>query len=462
MPTTPNGFRYPDDSYPVAVPLDVQKLALDVDSQVVKASGGTFSGGVTFNTPPSVPLPTINAHAANKEYVDAVSADVTAIETELGTNPSGTFSTVVERLDTYTDGFDDVGNLLTANQASGGDALGNTVGFVDIGHPTTREYITSDAHSGAGCHKVTLTSGTSPHTAYQNSRSTCKPGDVITHDVWVNTTGTAAGSVKPNITFYRANGTTIVYAPAPVPVLAGSGWTRSVNVQVAPAEAAEFHGYLYCSGFAPGEYYLMDESSVHRGGGGQFRMPGYPIPGQATVAQNGAMDLSGTGLPEGRVAAAPGSTWLQTDSTTDVKGWIRWVKATGTGSTGWVAGAEADTGWRTITAEMSAITNLTWHAQTAIRRVGNRVTVLLKGVSSGATSGTAYTVPVGFRFRPGVVDTYWVVGNSANITQFGVVRTSVGGGSLTWEAPSNAVSWSVLADYPTSDAWPSSLPGSAA
>ena len=111
---------------------------------------------------------------------------------------------------------------------------------------------------------------------------------------------------------------------------------------------------------------------------------------------------------------------------------------------------------------MSAITNLTWHAQTAIRRVGNRVTVLLKGVSSGATSGTAYTVPVGFRFRPGVVDTYWVVGNSANITQFGVVRTSVGGGALTWEAPSNAVSWSVLADYPTSDAWPSSLPGSAA
>ena len=53
--------------------------------------------------------------------------------------------------------------------------------------------------------------------------------------------------------------------------------------------------------------------------------------------------------PEGVVTAAPGSTFPQTDSPTDVKGWIRWVKATGTGAPGGCR-AEADTGERSLDA----------------------------------------------------------------------------------------------------------------
>jgi hypothetical protein len=45
-----------------------------------------------------------------------------------------------------------------------------------------------------------------------------------------------------------------------------------------------------------------------------------PVVGQSHIATNGAVHLSGTGSPEGAVTAAPGSTWLQTDATTDVKG----------------------------------------------------------------------------------------------------------------------------------------------
>ena len=71
---------------------------------------------------------------------------------------------------------------------------------------------------------------------------------------------------------------------------------------------------------------------------------GTPIVGPSRVAVNNAVDLSGTGTPEGVVIAAPGSTWLQTDASNDVKGWIKWMKATGTGSTGWVAGPEAGEG----------------------------------------------------------------------------------------------------------------------
>ena len=129
MPTTPKGITYPSNSSPVAVPADIEQAAEDVDGLIVPNTGGTYTGAVSFTQSPSVPTPTSGLHAVNKTYADAINADVTALETELGTNPSGTFSTVAQRLDSYTDGFNKVGNLLTLNQASGGDASGDTTGF---------------------------------------------------------------------------------------------------------------------------------------------------------------------------------------------------------------------------------------------------------------------------------------------------------------------------------------------
>jgi hypothetical protein len=117
-------------------------------------------------------------------------------------------------------------------------------------------------------------------------------------------------------------------------------------------------------------------------------LPGLPVVGQSHIATNGALHLSGTGSPEGVVTAAPGSTWLQTDATTDVKGWIRWVKATGTGNTGWVAGAEADTGWRDVSSLIPAAhlaLNPAVTGMMTLRRVGAVVTVHLLDYS-GVTS----------------------------------------------------------------------------
>ena len=171
---------------------------------------------------------------------------------------------------------------------------------------------------------------------------------------------------------------------------------------------------------------------------------------------SGASHLSGTGSPEGVVTAAPGSTWLQTDATTDVKGWIRWVKATGTGNTGWVAGPEADTGLRDVSASLLN----GWTGSVITRRIGNAVTLWLYGLAAGS-DGHALTLPSGFR-------------NAYIATMpFGAQKagadTSAGMavGAITWDdkvllPTSGATNLICEVHLMTADTWPSSLPGSAA
>ena len=168
---------------------------------------------------------------------------------------------------------------------------------------------------------------------------------------------------------------------------------------------------------------------------------------------SGAVHLSGTGSPEGVVTAAPGSTWLQTDAT-DVKGWIRWVKA-GTGNTGWVAGPEADTGWRALTLEGD------WTGTAYIIRGGRRVT--FKFYNLTGTAGTAaFTLPTGFRLgtpSAGSATQLAATGNTAGtlaISQTLTGKVEPLGGARGYTDTFLEVSWV------TDDAWPTSLPGSAA
>ena len=202
-----------------------------------------------------------------------------------------------------------------------------------------------------------------------------------------------------------------------------------------------------------------------------------PSGGSATVkARLDAIGTVGTGSPEGVVTAAPGSTWLQTDATTDVKGWLRWIKATGTGNTGWVVGPEADTGWRsllvwTATDTFSAgttpdTTTFTYEGsgQINIRRVGTAVYLRLasgnikmaSGSSSSSTgafvhlpSGFGPTAPIGLHSLAGG---FWLQAQGAMVSRQG--NTSL-------PAPGTYTGNASLS-FPTTAAWPSSLPGSAA
>ena len=55
--------------------------------------------------------------------------------------------------------------------------------------------------------------------------------------------------------------------------------------------------------------------------------------------------ISGTGFPEGVTTAPVGTKYIDTNAT---NGAIEWIKATGSGNTGWKT-SYADTGWRDVT-----------------------------------------------------------------------------------------------------------------
>lgn len=162
----------------------------------------------------------------------------------------------------------------------------------------------------------------------------------------------------------------------------------------------------------------------------------------------------GTGSPQGVVTAVVGSTYVDTAATT---GAIRWIKATGTGNTGWVV-EYGDTGRRVLaTGDITAATNVT--ATTSgfwLRRIGNTVTATL-ALTAGATipSDTAWcNVAAGFRPTATLWGTSgyglaaaWTLAAAGNF----VVYTSVAAGAFR-----------VSLSYLTTDAWPASLPGSAA
>ena len=240
-------------------------------------------------------------------------------------------------------------------------------------------------------------------------------------------------------------------------VIAASGTGRSTLTVVAPSDAATAVPYVaYTTVGAGGDTVTVTKAGLWKGASGKWALPGVPITGQSRIAVNNAVDLSGTGSPEGVVTAAPGSTWLQTDATTDVKGWIKWVKATGTGNTGWVAGPEADTGWRLVTAALGSASDL------LVRRQGRLISVkstTYTAPGGGLSYGTGfYSPPTGFR------NTRQESGVGRNGTSGSVVVVTgdetYGLYFLATLAASDPVYFSL--SYTTDDAWPSSLPGSAA
>ena len=188
---------------------------------------------------------------------------------------------------------------------------------------------------------------------------------------------------------------------------------------------------------------------------------GVPVVGQ-TLVTGTVIGMSGTGAPESKVAAPPGSTFLQTDSTTDVKGWIRWVKATGTGTTGWVAGPEADTGWRNVASVITAPANGEINVF-KMRRLKDTVQVFIKYKStSGATDNHTLTgtVPTGFTPASQVLAFGFRCAAEDGSTPKGLGYYT---GTFYIKNETTDAAWGyITVIYPSVAAWPSSLPGSAA
>jgi hypothetical protein len=364
-----------------------------------------------------------------------------------------------------------VGNLLTRNTAS---IEQDATGFFSYQSPTLTQvaagvegtYALQAVCTGTGGVEVLALGGT--YSSAAGWQFSAIPGQTYTFrfSAWttVGTRGCAA-----RIVFRDASGTALLDASAPYTADGGSAVVRSITA-TAPAGTAYAEPMMKLAAGSINDAIRADCFSFHRGAGGVFSLPGLPVVGQSSIAVNGAVHLSGTGSPEGVVTAAPGSTWLQTDATTDVKGWIRWVKATGTGNTGWVAGAEADTGLRDVSSLIPAAhLALNPNAKMTLRRVGPLVTATYYSGTSPTATGLqnlsdGTTIPTGFRWTRwtanrvlsgALVDAASGAGTTVSLYMSSVYGIA-SGSQVSGTRYQGSISWT------TDDAWPSSLPGSAA
>ena len=79
-------------------------------------------------------------------------------------------------------------------------------------------------------------------------------------------------------------------------------------------------------------------------GGGSVTLPSQAAT-NAPTGQANEYEMNGTGMPNGKVTAPVGTTYVDTAAT---NGALKWIKRTGTDNQGWEV-LTGDTGWRTLT-----------------------------------------------------------------------------------------------------------------
>jgi hypothetical protein len=182
----------------------------------------------------------------------------------------------------------------------------------------------------------------------------------------------------------------------------------------------------------------------------------------------GGREVYGTGSPEGVVTAAVGTYYNDTAGT--LGAW-KWQKRTGAGSTGWVC-IEGDTGWRDIAASTGSEATA---MLSRLRRSGSTITYYGRFRPAGAAIGRSkltqlvgiipviYTgfAPPSNDYGPRGLSQY---GNAAGTLTSSAVWNRLDlypGATLagTWIGTEDIF---VRGQWDTTDAWPTTLPGTAA
>jgi len=185
--------------------------------------------------------------------------------------------------------------------------------------------------------------------------------------------------------------------------------------------------------------------------------------------------VEGAGTPEGSVTAPVGSVFIDTAAT---NGAVRWVKAAGTGSTGWKV-EYGDTGWRNVTPATQPPAMPT--GRLLIRRVSHQVTFLLDAVTWAAQTSPSnilaasapltagfQTYTIGVRLGFGIGDTDLISQDRLIVYTPATAQLFL---RLLWRDTTTAKVTAIPADgkarsgsvsWPTETAWPTTLPGTAA
>ena len=163
--------------------------------------------------------------------------------------------------------------------------------------------------------------------------------------------------------------------------------------------------------------------------------------------------ITGTGFPNGVVTAPVGSMYTDTAAT---NGAIRWIKATGSGNTGWRV-EYGDTGWREIE---SVLLNGFTATSVKIRRFGDQVSITIFALDgSSSTDTTLYTLPTGFASDSRIRQT-WMGRSSSDQTPNSAITYY--SNTILLGSPTLITSGRGTIDYLTTDTWPATLPGTAA
>lgn len=94
----------------------------------------------------------------------------------------------------------------------------------------------------------------------------------------------------------------------------------------------------------------------------------------STLEAKSAYEIHGTGMPNGKVSAPIGTTYVDMDVT---NGALKWIKREGSGNTGWQV-FTGDTGWQTL-----PLINKREGAKLQVRRINDQIIVKFDGLSWG-------------------------------------------------------------------------------
>lgn len=167
----------------------------------------------------------------------------------------------------------------------------------------------------------------------------------------------------------------------------------------------------------------------------------------------GRPDVPGSMPPETAASVAAASSGAEFISTDGSQGAWRWQKL----GTTWTV-TVGDTGWRDITATAAVQLGGT-NPRLAIVRVGTQVTIVASGITG--SNGGVHPAVSGFRAHPvmGNANTAVMVNNSDEVA--GQLKISLGSRFPYWASSGSKIGYGAFS-WPTSDAWPATLPGTPA
>lgn len=123
----------------------------------------------------------------------------------------------------------------------------------------------------------------------------------------------------------------------------------------------------------PQKLTLSGNTLILSDGGGSVVLPSQPAPSSNTGQVN-EYEIHGTGMPNGKVSAPVGTTYVDTAVT---NGALKWIKRSGTNNQGWEV-LTGDTGWRTLN-----IKSKLGNSFLKVRRKNDLVTYQFGGLSWG-------------------------------------------------------------------------------